>query len=257
MTHDLGMKGIQLWWILDLYFAQTATAEAENPPMISTTSNRTPTRTRVLSPYDKFVLFLGGAVLLACAIALLTQTCRIWAFIVQRELLWSEDDDPELYWGKAHGHTMYDLESGKYAPTSSACPFMTYTTRYGSITQQSMQVNGIQKLVLVANVTTSLDEAPDAYADWFQRWRRQREEEEENEAEESHEYTDEQSSDEHTPLMGAQAHNTQCDSTIVEVSSPPEQPLSERRRRVLLDLPQAYSAIHGFMNRCYVVLGAG
>jgi hypothetical protein len=50
-------------------------------------------------------------------------------------------------------------------------------TRYGSIQQHMIDVNGVRKLVLVVDIDKygreSSEASPDEYAEWFERWRQQ------------------------------------------------------------------------------------
>ncbi|KAL4759669.1 uncharacterized protein BDW70DRAFT_139284 [Aspergillus foveolatus] len=55
-------------------------------------------------------------------------------------------------------------------------------TRYGSIQQHMVDVNGVRKLVLVVDIDeysrgASSDASPDEYAEWFERWRQQQQRE--------------------------------------------------------------------------------
>lgn len=72
-------------------------------------------------------------------------------------------------------------------------------TRYGSIQQHMINVNGVRKLVLVVDIDKygrgSSEASPDEYAEWFERWRRQQQ----REAEVA---VSEEPLDESAPLLG-------------------------------------------------------
>ncbi|KNG80945.1 hypothetical protein ANOM_011027 [Aspergillus nomiae NRRL 13137] len=116
---------------------------------------------RILSTYDKCVLTLCCAVLFICAVALLVQACRILVDIARKERLWRQEEylaQEELL--------MSALEAGY----GKAATLPRYATRFGDLSEQEIDRNGVRKVVLVVNETYATNAAQDAYADWFVRW---------------------------------------------------------------------------------------
>ncbi|KAK6837463.1 hypothetical protein RU639_001462 [Aspergillus parasiticus] len=116
---------------------------------------------RILSTYDKCVLTLCSAVIFICAVALLVQACRILIDIGRKERLWRQEDylaEEKLL--------MSALEAG-YAKGGT---LPRYATRFGTLSEQEIDVSGVRKVVLVPNYTYATTAAQDAYADWFVRW---------------------------------------------------------------------------------------
>ncbi|OGM49484.1 hypothetical protein ABOM_001621 [Aspergillus bombycis] len=116
---------------------------------------------RILSTYDKCILTLCCAVLFICAVALLVQACRILVDIARKERLWQQEQylaEEELL--------MSALEAGY----GKATTLPRYATRFGALSEQEIDVNGVRKVVLVVNETYATNAAQDAYADWFVRW---------------------------------------------------------------------------------------
>ncbi|KAB8218029.1 hypothetical protein BDV33DRAFT_176344, partial [Aspergillus novoparasiticus] len=139
---------------------------------------------RLLSTYDKCVLTLCGAVIFICAVALLVQACRILIDIGRKERLWRQEDyltEEELL--------MSALEAG-YAKGGT---LPRYATRFGTLSEQEIDVSGVRKVVLVPNYTYATTAAQDAYADWFVRWCHLQEE--------ASNYAVEASPDEMAPLL--------------------------------------------------------
>lgn len=139
-----------------------------------------------LTPCDEYLLTLCCVVLSVCAIALLAQACRIFIAIVRKEIQGRLEkgyrQNTRLYSAK-HGNSLLDLEDGRQTlRTSAESPNgrvhnSRYVTRYGGIAEEVVDVNGVQKTVLVVKANLPWNGAQDAYTDWFERWNLQGQEE--------------------------------------------------------------------------------
>ncbi|KAL3429006.1 hypothetical protein BDV09DRAFT_58979 [Aspergillus tetrazonus] len=166
------------------------------------------------------ILMLGAVVFLTFALGMMSQLCEVpILFFIRRKQYWyEEDDDLDLEQGlgqTALNHRMSDFEADTGAgrrtqprvldrgsqraqqPESghSSRPM----TRYGSIQQHMIDVNGVRKLVLVVDIDKygrgSSEASPDEYAEWFERWRWQQQREAEM-------AVSEEPLDESAPLLG-------------------------------------------------------
>ncbi|RDW67199.1 uncharacterized protein DSM5745_09065 [Aspergillus mulundensis] len=175
------------------------------------------------------ILMLGAVVFLTFALGMMSQLCEVpILFFIRRKQYWyEEDDDLDLEQGlgqTALNHRMSELEAETGAPRRSRPrprhrysdrephrelgPESEYsyetpsrpTTRYGSIQQHMVEMNGIRKLVLVVDIDKynrgePSEASPDEYAEWFERWRQQQQ----REAEEA---VSDEPLDEGSPLLG-------------------------------------------------------
>ncbi|KAL4733810.1 hypothetical protein BDV11DRAFT_73896 [Aspergillus similis] len=169
------------------------------------------------------ILMLGAVVFLTFALGMMSQLCEVpILFFARRKQYWyEEDDDLDLEQGlgqTALNHRMSDFEANtgtgrrsqprvldrglqrEYRPESESEPPSRPVTRYGSIQQHMVDVNGIRKLVLVVDIDkygrgASSEASPDEYAEWFERWRQQQQ----REAEVA---VSEEPLDESAPLLG-------------------------------------------------------
>ncbi|KAF9893372.1 hypothetical protein FE257_011804 [Aspergillus nanangensis] len=103
------------------------------------------------------------------------------ATLLRRKCRWHDDYHDENYDDRSdeeiQGHRMEDLETGDLHPPSdinlnlpaARIPNYAYAACHGSLQAHSVEINGIQKVVLVYS---ALDNgAHDAYAEWLKRWR--------------------------------------------------------------------------------------
>ncbi|KAL5041675.1 hypothetical protein BDW71DRAFT_163292 [Aspergillus fruticulosus] len=191
---------------------------------MSNTNSTHPGHFHVPDSDGAIILMLGAVVFLTFALGMMSQLCEVPVlFFVRRKQYWyEEDDDLDLEQGlgeTALNHRMSDLEAdtgtGRRSrsrlrffdrePQHGPQPEREYeppsrpTTRYGSIQQHMVEVNGIRKLVLVVDIDKydrgAPEASPDDYAEWFERWRQQQQ----REAEEA---VSNEPLDESAPLLG-------------------------------------------------------
>ncbi|KAL6238518.1 hypothetical protein BDW75DRAFT_21666 [Aspergillus navahoensis] len=170
------------------------------------------------------ILMLGAVVFLTFALGMMSQLCEVPVlfFVRGRQYWYEENDDLDLEQGlgqTALNHRMSDLDADtdtgrrsryrlrffdrelQHEPQSAREyePPSRQTTRYGSIQQHMVEVNGIRKLVLVVDIDKydrgAPEASPDDYAEWFERWRQQQQ----REAEEA---VSDEPLDESAPLLG-------------------------------------------------------
>ncbi|KAL4814899.1 hypothetical protein BDW67DRAFT_164930 [Aspergillus spinulosporus] len=172
------------------------------------------------------ILMLGAVVFLTFALGMMSQLCEVpILFFVRRKQYWyEEDDDLDLEQGlgqTALNHRMSDFEAdpGAGRPSQPRVldrgsrrehqtgvghrPPSRPMTRYGSIQQHIIDVNGVRKLVLVVDIDkyghgAASESSPDEYAEWFERWHQQQQQQQ-REAEVA---GSEEPLDESAPLLG-------------------------------------------------------
>ncbi|KAL4809124.1 hypothetical protein BDV18DRAFT_133998 [Aspergillus unguis] len=138
------------------------------------------------------ILMLGAVVFVTFALGLVSQLCEMTIFPFPRRRSSHAWDITEEDSESNHQMAELDLEAAHYdhspllsRPSSSrpqskdlmpVRPKLVSrpTTRYGSIMQHEVTVNGARKLVLVVDDQESRAEgSPDGYTAWLERWRTQ------------------------------------------------------------------------------------